>query len=254
MATKAQRAFQIRMERMMQRIERPFAKAIAREKNRYINQFIRDFKLGFRASTLLQEHRSNIATIIEFYISKAVELFGKHQRNALKARQLKLVLKQEEVDIFKLATSAYMFEWGFNNARDIANTTQRDVQRILIKFSNEPITQDELILELQGIKSLTIARAVTIARTETHAASQFAVWQVGNFIERELETELVKAWIHVTDERTRASHAAVKADNFISIHDKFNVGGEQLMFPGDPSGSPANIINCRCVMIQEERE
>jgi hypothetical protein len=26
----------------------------------------------------------------------------------------------------------------------------------------------------------------------------------------------------------------------------FNVGGEQLQFPGDPKGSPENTISCRC--------
>ena len=28
----------------------------------------------------------------------------------------------------------------------------------------------------------------------------------------------------------------------------FNVGGELLMYPSDPKGSAANVINCRCVL------
>jgi len=26
------------------------------------------------------------------------------------------------------------------------------------------------------------------------------------------------------------------------------VGGERLMYPGDPSGSAENVINCRCAV------
>ena len=32
------------------------------------------------------------------------------------------------------------------------------------------------------------------------------------------------------------------------IGQPFNVGGELLMYPSDPKGSAANVINCRCVL------
>jgi hypothetical protein len=28
----------------------------------------------------------------------------------------------------------------------------------------------------------------------------------------------------------------------------FEVGGEMLMYPGDPAGSAGNVINCRCAI------
>jgi hypothetical protein len=34
------------------------------------------------------------------------------------------------------------------------------------------------------------------------------------------------------------------------IDKPFDVGGEQLMYPGDPDGgSPGNTINCRCTVL-----
>jgi uncharacterized protein with gpF-like domain len=33
------------------------------------------------------------------------------------------------------------------------------------------------------------------------------------------------------------------------IDEPFDVGGEQLMYPGDPAGSPGNTINCRCTVL-----
>jgi hypothetical protein len=28
----------------------------------------------------------------------------------------------------------------------------------------------------------------------------------------------------------------------------FDIGGEALMYPGDPAGSAGQVINCRCAM------
>lgn len=51
-------------------------------------------------------------------------------------------------------------------------------------------------------------------------------------------------WVTVGDENVRPTHIAVDfepKDDF-----GWTVGGEFLKFPGDPNGSPGNIINCRC--------
>ena len=59
-----------------------------------------------------------------------------------------------------------------------------------------------------------------------------------------------KYWVNVGDDRVR--HAHVEAGNRytekspIFWDSPFIVGGEELMYPGDPNGSPWNIENCRC--------
>jgi HK97 family phage portal protein len=56
-----------------------------------------------------------------------------------------------------------------------------------------------------------------------------------------------KEWIAAIDERTREEH--IEADGqIVGIKQSFTVMGENLQFPGDPSGSPENIINCRCTI------
>lgn len=60
--------------------------------------------------------------------------------------------------------------------------------------------------------------------------------------------KLKKEWLATLDGRTRHNHAA--ADGQQVDEDKpFIVGGEKLMFPGDPVGSGWNIYNCRCTVI-----
>lgn len=84
-------------------------------------------------------------------------------------------------------------------------------------------------------------RAAMIARTETHTTANAGIQMQAET--SEFETK--KQWLSVRDSRTRSDHSA--EDKTIVDQDKpFNVGGERLMFPGDPRGSAAQIIHCRC--------
>jgi hypothetical protein len=34
----------------------------------------------------------------------------------------------------------------------------------------------------------------------------------------------------------------------VGVDETFSVGGEDLEYPGDPNGSPENVIQCRCTV------
>ena len=55
-----------------------------------------------------------------------------------------------------------------------------------------------------------------------------------------------KTWFAILDSKTRSSHAEADGQE-VGVNDFYNVGGEQLKMPRDPSGSAKNIINCRCL-------
>jgi hypothetical protein len=61
----------------------------------------------------------------------------------------------------------------------------------------------------------------------------------------------LKGWLSARDNNVRPEHR--KAETVyaagIPVGQPFVVGGEMLMYPGDPSGSAAMIINCRCMQI-----
>jgi len=87
-------------------------------------------------------------------------------------------------------------------------------------------------------------RAETIARTEVGAAygasTRLGVSTAPDDVVGGMQ------WIATRDGRTRDDHA--DADGQVITTDGFfDVGGEQLAYPGDPSGSPENVVNCRCV-------
>lgn len=82
-----------------------------------------------------------------------------------------------------------------------------------------------------------------LVRTEATAAANFAQTEAAQTIFP--KDQLQKEWIASFDDRTRDTHSA--ADGQIVMADQFFiVGGQQMMFPGDPAGGAAEVINCRC--------
>lgn len=86
-------------------------------------------------------------------------------------------------------------------------------------------------------------RAERIARTETTGAYNAGAAQA--YAE---ERAQVKMWLCAPDARTRDWHLQANGQ-IVNLSEPFEVFGEMLMFPGDPSGSAENVINCRCTTI-----
>ena len=93
-----------------------------------------------------------------------------------------------------------------------------------------------------------LARAMTIARTEGHRI-QVQAGMDACYKAKEKGADVVKQWDSTLDAKTRESHVAV--DGEIRELDKPFSNG--LMFPGDPSGGAAEVVNCRCALLQRAR-
>lgn len=103
--------------------------------------------------------------------------------------------------------------------------------------------RSEAVRQLDADQSQWHTRAERIARTETTGA-----YNAGALAAFEDERAGVKMWLSTADERTRESHLDA-GGLCIPVDQPFNVGGAQLMMPGDPSGPPEETINCRCTMV-----
>lgn len=88
-------------------------------------------------------------------------------------------------------------------------------------------------------------RAITTARTEvvsaSNAGSMSGARVLGDYAPQR------KVWIATLDPRTRDAHADADGQE-VGLDEPFVVGGESLDYPGDPAGSPENVINCRCTV------
>lgn len=98
----------------------------------------------------------------------------------------------------------------------------------------------------------TAGRALTIARTEiigaSNAGSRAAALSFG--------VQLKKAWLATDDGRTREDHALAGEGPSIGMDEPYEVGGSELMFPGDSSmGADASeVVACRCAETYETIE
>jgi hypothetical protein len=89
------------------------------------------------------------------------------------------------------------------------------------------------------------SRAMTIARTETTAGANYGHREGAVALAGAIDNPMVKTWISSgPDGRTREEHLAAEAEGAIPLDQPY---GNGLMFPGDPTGEPELVINCRCV-------
>lgn len=92
-------------------------------------------------------------------------------------------------------------------------------------------------------------RAMTVARTETIAAVNAGIFRSAQLeAEQRGDVAPFKQWISTEDMRTRPTHVAADQQRTL-LSEPFVVGGSRLMFPGDPRGPAAEVINCRCSML-----
>lgn len=137
-----------------------------------------------------------------------------------------------------------------NLLKDIPNEIHSQIKEEL----NEGITAGESMADLtkritSTFEDIGKSRAKTIASTETAAAYGFARHEsmVACGITR-------KSWLTSHLPNVRVAHAMAEDDSRnqkCPVDQPFEVGGEKLMYPGDPDGSAENVINCHCVEIAE---
>lgn len=92
-------------------------------------------------------------------------------------------------------------------------------------------------------------RAVTVARTETLAAVNGGAYAGAvRDAEERGDPAPFKAWIATEDTRTRPTHEDADGQRTL-LTSPFQVGGAQILFPGDPRGPANEVINCRCSLL-----
>lgn len=136
-------------------------------------------------------------------------------------------------------------EWASKRSQEISEYTQKRVGKVIADGVADGLSYDDIgrqVKERMG-GSVSASRALTIARTESHSALQSG----------SLETAKLsgvigkKQWVSTRDGRERDSHSEANGQ-VVGIDEPFIVGDSELDFPGDPSGPPEEVINCRCVV------
>lgn len=99
----------------------------------------------------------------------------------------------------------------------------------------------DIARNISSVSKAPLSRAKTIARTEGHRIQQTSA-RDAQYVAKKKGADVVKQWDSTLDGRTRDSHARVDGE-IRELDEKFSNG---LMFPGDPDGGAAEVVNCRC--------
>jgi len=86
--------------------------------------------------------------------------------------------------------------------------------------------------------------SVRIARTETTRVQNWAKQDSYDHAAKR-GLPLMKRWVATLDSSTRFEHQNMDGET-VNLNETYSNG---LMYPGDQSGDPSQVINCRCSQI-----
>jgi hypothetical protein len=116
---------------------------------------------------------------------------------------------------------------------------------------NRPLTEDQVNRMVSRYRERYIRyRSETIARTEAlravHSGSE-EMYQQAIEMGQIRPDQIRRTWNTAQDERVRGAHAQLHGE-VRGIDGVWTNSLGELRFPGDPLGTPANVINCRCAI------
>lgn len=126
------------------------------------------------------------------------------------------------------------------------------------KHINSAVTQG--ILQGESIDKISQRLAATVtdmsqtsairnARTMTTSAQNGG--RIDSYKRAEsMGIKMMQVWMSTLDNRTRHEHILLDGQKR-KVGEPFEVDGEKIYFPGDPSAEPYLVYNCRCTLIGE---
>jgi hypothetical protein len=152
------------------------------------------------------------------------------------------------------------------NIQKVTKTAKKKITKIISTMMKEEIrTHKDIAKEIlvTGERS-SMWEALRIARTETHSAAVFSTQSSINSVGSEVGIEFNKYWLSANSDRSRSGHiaageryneaGAIPMDEPYSVAAEDGGDEEPLDYPGDPSGSSENVINCMCVELYVQAE
>ena len=244
-----------RQIRILVVLERRFGRLFANEIARESRRLIEFYRQTGEVPPPSEEHRNRMMQIESDLAETATRAFGGRILDQGKALGLILETKFDFAAFFRRTA----LEWVSKEAirkriTDISETTRAKIVSEVARGYAAGNGVDAIANEInKSVPRISKWRGALIGRTETHGAANNGA--VAAASASGLKTD--REWLSVNDSRTRTigdgdqfDHAAMNRVR-ISEGEMFKVpkksgGFELIEFPGGPSGSAGNVINCRC--------
>jgi uncharacterized protein with gpF-like domain len=188
------------------------------------------------------QHESDMREIVQDISETAIRIFGERILDQQKAGAFVIERKDFATTLARMSQRYIMLEAVRRRITDISDTTRSQIIRGIERGVAEGLGVAQIASFVRDlVPGLSRYRSALIARTESHGAANYGA----DAAAKDTGLVLMKEWVAAADERTRPDHDNVSALP-IPMDSLFQVGTDRLAYPGDPNGSPEQVINCRC--------
>ncbi len=240
---------------------------------KYQNKIVREFRARLRrdgTALNINEFNQELTDILDAHYRRVGQVFSNNM--SLRLPNDVVITDAERATILAALTAWYLTVVPAS-ARRISQTTGGNMID-----SIDEASQDELVLAQRGREAqLTMAalaaalldrklrgRENSIIMTETQRSAEVAKATEAEVLSGaqpsisapgRRELPVTKEWVTVGDSLVRPPHVAADGQT-VTLNQPYEVGGEFLMYPGDPNlgASTENIINCRCSSEYDKSE
>ena len=154
-------------------------------------------------------------------------------------------------ELFQKFILDFISKFGGTKIKSISDTL---VQALILEFKKgleENLSIRQIVAKIKrnaNNGNLLKYQILRIARTETTFASNNATYLVG----QNSNLVLNKVWIGRNDGRERDTHIAAN-NTEVGLNERFKIGSDEMLHPGDHSGRASNVINCRCTIAYKPK-
>jgi hypothetical protein len=251
---KQARLFRENQDKLIAKYEIAFGLVFARQLRKF-SKAVNDFPMGaiYEIDNYFDEKP----------LARAYEAMVKETANKFQIKDPTILTKSISADIWRTLVNTYLSGIGGERIREINKFTKEYVLQRLRPILTQGVEKGLGIGEIGRMIVADIAeysgkfakyRAERIARTEIVGTSNWA--SVTSVESSGVKDRLLKKWVVTVDGRERDTHLEMADKPAIPVDDFFEVrnpkgGIDRMKYPGDPSGSAGNVIQCRCTVVYQ---
>ena len=227
-----------------ERLRTPYRRQWFNVLNNFFKQYANGVKTAYRTASqiMLDQELRKQANFLTRIFKVQYTVIG----NAFKDYALGRFFSKAFDEDFDKALGEFIDENSAMWVTEIDETTRRRMAKVIANSYNDGLSTEQTGTALRNmIIGMGVYRANLISRTESHRVASFANEQVA--VNMNI-SGTKKEWVAIQDARTRITHSFA-AGQTVPLEGHFVVGGDRLKYPGDPRGSAAETINCRCAVI-----
>lgn len=186
-------------------------------------------------------HGDNYATI-DKYLKSCYETGYIGTMYDIAGQGIPIIAPMDQAAAVKaILTDSKIVEGYYNHLGVNYDKLKKTITQEISRGIASGLPYSDIARNINNVSGSGLSNAKRIARTEGHRIQQTSS-RDAQYAAKKKGCDVVKQWDSTLDGRTRDSHARVDGE-IRELDEKFSNG---LMFPGDPSGAAAEVINCRC--------